>query len=559
MLFQGVLLMLPSFIRDTIHEVVKPLNPIIANGIATLHLDSSVQFIESVAECVFKTGLPPELKYLGPGVRCTPEEELAITTKGKGKSSTKKFYDVAESNVYLMKYSFQYLDEEPIHVYTHLAYSPGNNMLTLNGSRFMITPVLADLALSVQDHKTIFVRVLKARIKAHRTPSRYIVDGVLENMYVTHSNLYNKKTPMKPSTKAKHTLMHYCLSKYGFSETFKRFSGVVPDVIELSKYKTIQELHEDYPPKDWVFCKSANSASRPGAMMQKLNFKLAIPRAKFDKNLYLMAGAFFYICDHFPSHVNFKDVSFAEPIEGFHLDNPSIWRILLGYCIFNDSIYIGKLLNDVTDHINSIDRYIDPIYGSKLKRLGYPCETTYELFHTIMLRFDEWILESDDRVCTMYGKEISVLPYVYDEIISGFNSVIFGLNKLKGKGFNSKRFAELLRAQIRPWIAFKMKNHQEVTSISFSGDNIALAVTNSLMAQGDMAVRGGKTRKSNTDPSLKMHVSIGEVGDVYGVLKSEPSGRRRINPLLQLEGGQTVIRDESIRAQLDMIQVEINK
>jgi hypothetical protein len=104
------------------------------------------------------------------------------------------------------------------------------------------------------------------------------------------------------------------------------------------------------------------------------------------------------------------------------------------------------------------------------------------------------------------------------------------------------------------------KNHGEVSTISSPGDNKAFKITSILVPQsGSSRLGSRKDRAVINDPSKRLHVSVAEVGGYANLPKSEPSGRSRINPHLQVDVKGVVMRNPTHAALLDGIQEQIRR
>jgi len=115
------------------------LNADLAKGLAVKHLAEVEAYVDSIFRAVAK-GFPEGLTY----VKCersTPQQEFDEVTKKK--NGSKRYYDVATSNLYMMVYVFKYRGEE-IRRFMSMPYVNDAGVIFLGGSRFVISPVLSD-------------------------------------------------------------------------------------------------------------------------------------------------------------------------------------------------------------------------------------------------------------------------------------------------------------------------------------------------------------------------------------------------------------------------------
>lgn len=540
--------MFPKSLLKLIDEDTPKLNEQLASGLACTHL----KFVEEYVDSIFKSaamGFPPGLKYLGCR-RCTPQEEYFETTKKKG---SRCVFDVARSDVYYMEYKFSYMDAPLPSRYLQLPFVNDAGVIHLGGSRFVISPVLSDRVISV-GLSSVFVRLLKARLTFNRTHQHYMANGHREIVQVVWSEIYNEKSragKKRTKSKANCTLVHYLLCKYGLTEMFKRFGNCTP-IIDVKD--NVSEAM--YPKEDWVICYSGcyMSPNKPKgfgkAYYESSDICLVIPRSEYTLMVKNLVGGFFYCVDFFPSHIRPE-----------YLDHKELWMYLLGIIIWSSDINRGKLINDVSDHIASLDEYVDGIISAKLRNIGYFCTDIYQIFGLVIDKFDDWVLSSDDRVNTMYDKELSILYYICYEISSAIFKLYFKLKASQKKELNISKITNIMNMNLKTGLIFRInKDHGEVTTTSTSGDNKALKTTLLLVPQsGSNRNKSKKDRAALNDPAKRLNASIAECGSYSALPKCEPTGRSRLNLHIKADPSGLLIRDEKFRAMLDNVQSMIRR
>ena len=534
--------MIPKSALKALDSVAPKLNPILANGLATTHMLEVEKYIESVFRSV-AVSFPPGFKYLD-GKKCDPLQEYAEISRTK---NGKMVFDVARSDIHLMEYRFQFMDEPIISRFIYLPFVGQAGTIHLSGSRFIISPILADKVISV-GLNTTFVRLLKSKLTFNRTSHHYKADNLVENTQVAWGKIYNKtsKTAQpKATTSAKSSLVHYLLCKHGFHCMFELYANCRPVIGD-------SDITEDrFPKKDWVICESTQIHPKNyKSIYEGTKIKIAVRREEYNDDVKNLLAGFYYVVDHFPSYVTTGDV-----------DHTSVWKVLMGHVIWSGNVGANRLYSDVNDHILSLDEYLDMIYAAKLRDAGYPCNDIYALFYTIIKNFNEWLMTADDRVCTMYDKELAVLPFVCSEIVSGINNFYFNFNAAKKKELTGKKILTLMNLYLRQGMVFKLaKEHGEVSTQGTSGDNMALKITNILVPQH----KSSKTNKSKarvvlSDPTKRLHVSIAEVGGAWAIPKAEPDGRSRLNLTLTTDESGLVLRDPKYVELLDSVQQKLKR
>jgi hypothetical protein len=513
------------------------------------------KYVDDIIVSVSKS-FPEGLVYNG-CKRCTPREEFAEKTK---KNGTRREFDVAKSDIYMMKYYFSYKGEmidPPRHLY--LPYVSEGGCITMSASRFNISPILTDKTISV-DTSSIFIRLTKDRLTFKQVAQHFLIDSKQHTVKVVWSLIYHRNPKMKltaATTNAKSTLMHYLFCKYGFTKTFEMFGGCKP-IVGGTEINT-----DTYPPDEWSICTS-NAQIRQKSMKrgyyEPSTIRVAVRKSDLTPMVRSMLGGFFYTVDNFPDRI------LPE-----HVDKQNLWMILMGHIIFSGSIGEGKLYLDIADHIGSLDEYLDNLIIPKLKDVGVDVENIYQLFSVIIERFNDWMLEETDKVGSMWDKELSILYYILEAINHAIVKMSYKLTasaktaalrvSAGKKELTIKDISAVIKSTLKPGLIFSItKNHGEVSTISNPGDNKAFKVTSMLIPQtGSKRSSGRKDRAIMNDPTQRLHVSIAEVGGYSNLPKSDPSGRNRVGPFCEFDSKGVIIRNPKYKELLDSIQKLIQR
>lgn len=527
-----------TFLIEKIKEATPKINPLIANGIAVEHMKSSEEYIDSILRNVSKD-FPEGLKYVN-YERCSIQDEFMEVSK---KRNNKRYYDIARSDIYMVKLFFTFKGQPmpPRHIF--LPFVSSGATMMLSGTRYLISPVLTDKVISVGLNE-VFVRLLRAKLKIHRTPQNVMFNGVKDEVQVIWSEIHNKNSEMKKlksPVKAYTCLTHYLFCKYGFYETFTRFADCTPVVGE-------HEITEEaYPPDKWVICTSRRNRPK-GAMRgpyNPSNLRVAIPIEQFTQKVKNLVAGLFYVADYFPQRITPQ-----------YIDLPSNWKVIMGLILFTDSYTFGKLHEDIEKHLRSLDQYIDVLVAVKLKDIGYDIKDVYELFSLIIGNFTDWIHKANDTINSMYDKELSVLYDVLYDITSSIFDMLFKLRAVTKKELTMDETIKLMNKHLKQRSIFHItKQRKGVSTVSSSGDNKYFKMTSVLVSQGSSNGRPSKTeRKSVEDPQLQLHSSIAEVGSFLFLPKPDPSGHGRISPWVNIDASANIVRDPERRELIDEVQ-----
>lgn len=497
-----------------------PLNRQVMEGLAMTYMPKAEEYIDQVFRSANRS-FPQGLCYVG-YERCTPEEEFAEITKVK---NNKRIFDLAKSDLYLVKYKFTFNGEAIPDRYIYLPYVNDAGIFSLGGAMFHVTPVLSDKVIS-PGIDSIFVRLLRDKIIFKRVGYNINVDGVNTATHVVWSQLYrkqrdNKKVPA--TTNAVTCVAHYLFAKYGFEETFRRYAGFVPEVGEA-------EITTDhYPEKDWIIC--ASTKTRPKTY--KLDFyegteiRLAIPRSKWNNNVKALVTGFYYVVDNFPNR--FKPG---------YLNSTSLWMILMGHIVFSGLFGENKLYQSIQEHFVSLDDYVDSIVVEKLKENNHHIENFYDLLMLIMGNFSSLALDSEHSTLSMYGKSLEVLYYVLYDITSGIFKVNFRLSKLASKKpLTMKDVVETFNKNMKMGAVFGLSSGKIITeSVSYSGDHKYPKITAKITEQESLpGATRGRTKRLVMGEDKHVDISMVEAGSILFLSKSNPTPTNHVNPYVCLD------------------------
>jgi len=508
------------FLSDIIDRSVPRANPFIMEGLGTYMMRQAEEYVDTTFKSAAK-GFPAGLEYVG-YERCTPNEEYNEVTRPK---NNKRVYDLAKSDIYLMKFYFKFGGVPIPPRYMYLPFVTQAGLINLGGNCFHLSPVMSDKVISPSSN-SVFIRLQRDRINFDRTHHTVCVDGANETVRVVWSKLHRKpqnanKTPI--TTKAVSSIVHYLLAKYGYTEMCNRYLGFVPVV------GTDDITVEKYPPDQFVICESSKikPATFMGLTYVSTELRMAIPKEKWDYQTKMFVGGIFYVFDHFPTRMRPE-----------HIDNKSLWMILLGNIIFSGLYGDGKLHDDIKEHLVSLNQYLDTVITVKLKELGYDVGDFYDLLALTVKNFDKWVSESEETSITLFGKTLEVLYYALYDITSSIFKTNFKLNKLSHrKILTSKEVIETMNKELPLGAVYGLtKGNIAVTNVAYSGDNMYPKITSVVALQQVIsgANRGRKTRMV-VDSSKRAHPSMLEVGSILFLSKSNPTPAVRANMYMHFD------------------------
>lgn len=519
------------------------LNREVAIGLAHVHLKRAVDVIEDIQEIVSE-GYPEEFKYVG-SAPVTPQEEFNMRTAKRGRRTI----DIARNDTFLRRYDYEF--ERKIYSrWVAIPFARPGGLINLDDTEFHISPIVCDRTLS-ESGGTIFTKLIMGRFITRRRIYQYMANDSKEIVFILYSSIYNrtkKNKALKHGIKAETTLLHYLFGKWGFSETFEYLTGYVPEAGIPGAF-----TEEEYPSKDWVICRSVGVKPSHSYVEKEWwvpNVELAIPRIYYTPIMRHLVSGFFYLTDHFP-----------KLIQADNLDKINMWRVALGQLIWGTSISRAKLIIDVEEHYDSLDLYVDKIMQRRFNKLNMNITNVYQLLAYIMKHFTEMVLIYRDNQGSMYDKQLNVLDYTLQPIISSITTFGFELYKKTKKGLSDSSVSRTLNTQISMDAVKQLKSrHGGMQAVVSSTDNMIFKLTSVVVAQESSDKSKKKTTgTADKDPNKCLHASLAEVNGHYVITKNDVSGRGKINPCVLIDTDGDIIRNPELVETVDRAQAGLKR
>ena len=533
---------------------VTPFNPVIAEGYAVSQLKECEGHLTRLIRSAM-TGCPEEFRFEGI-TPCSPQEMLAINLRKRGSRS---YYEVSKNTLDAVKLNWSYkgVPLQPAAVF--VPYSKEAGLLYIRGALFGASPVLVDKSISV-GLSYIFIPLNGAKLTFSRMVHNVVIDDVTVCKYVIWSKVYNRsasslKKQERRTINAETTMPHYLFCRFGLRETFARFAGVE---IVCGNSTTVNK--DIYPASDWMifrsFAEETQVAPRGLGKVSYTasNFRIAIKRESYNGMAEGLLVGLFYIIDHFPDRITARMIANIDDAIKLE-DECNLWQLLLAHIIFATGVSEGKLLQDIAPHMQSIATYVDDETKVALADDNIHVDDFYELIAHIIDTFSIRIMESPDDIASMYGKRLELLRYILSPITHNIYRMMYAIKGGK-QIMDVDNLNKCINNFISPLLIQSINHkHGEVRSVSSPSDNMLFTITSTLVLQTNSSgMTPAKTKDNANDPSGLLDVSIAEVGNYCAVQKSEPTGRGRLNPTIQIGPNGEILRDERKRNFLDAIQ-----
>lgn len=524
-------------------------NSDVVKGIAVKDVPFSKSYIDNIIRCG-EDQYPDGFEYIGSEV-CDPLTEYNTITRVRAGSN--RVYDIARSDVRLVKYRFSLHGKELAPMFMYIPFVRQAGMLYVSGKQFAVAPVMGDIAFEIEEN-SVFIRIPRAPISFNRENHTIVVDGIRTKDYVVHSLLHNKggkksrsKSDLIRMGKVYSSMPHYLFCKFGVTGAFEKYCGTRPVITTESEYDPVK-----YPPEHWVKVSSLKKA--PDGINPRRHYAsiatdvvLLIDRGAWTDMAKSFATGFFYVLDHFPEY--------AEKTE--ELYDPWWWCVFMGFILWSEANKHGKLVDEVETHLRSLDSYVDQETVKTLEEVQVECHDFYDLMAYIMREMQNMLDSKRGREACLYNKRLEVLRYLLRNINNSMFEFLFRITGNNKKELTAKEYEELLRKYFRPWLIHGISSaaeHPEVSSVSNPSDNYFFKITSVIVQQNDTHGRGKSQDAKPIGPTMYLHSSFAAVTG-FGVLpKSTPIGNNRFNPCVKLDDKHTTVEPIEHKESLDGVQ-----
>lgn len=532
-----------SRLLDGACKFMPEINPIIATGVAKEQIRGVEAFVDQILRAA-AADFPEGLTYDGYN-RCTPQDEFNAITRVR---DNKQLFELARSDFYMVSYQFSFQGKPLFPRHLHLPYIRDGGLLYVRGKMFSVSPVLTDRLFSITADD-MFIQLTRKRLTFERTSHRVIVNNESELVNIVWSWVHVKAAAKNKSKKANRiivsTLAHYFFAKYGFIQTLKRYTNA--DVIVGTDEINVH----NYPKDEWViFCSvGVCPTALPTYSYKTTPLRVAVRKDQCTIDVKSFIGTFYYIVDHYPQRFDVESI-----------DDPWIWKVVLGHIIYEAGTSEGLMVNEIEDHLNSIEEYIDAIVIKQFEVAGHNFKDIHDMFLYVIQQLSQPSATDGSYESSMYDKRLTTLRYLMYDIIAEINQLMFDLRNItkKRKELDETQINNIFNMRLRSDLITRItrhSNHPEVVPVSVSNDNMFFGVTAVMVSQEKTSTRGGSKGKMNLkDPSKHLHASVAEVASYNNLPKADPTGRSRINPCLKLTPDFTVVRDPQHREVLDAVQ-----
>lgn len=502
---------LASFIKGITPQFNRPL----LEGLCYHRINKAIHYIDRFIKYSCQSKTDTHLQYLG-YKEMTPKEEIKFLFN----KTSKVVHDIAENDIYLVKFMFQYGDEpEPREYFFYLPFMHKGNIIHLSGNKFLTMPVLSDKVVSIGD-KIIFINILTAKYSFTRSYFSVVINGNFHRVSVVNTELYkNQVKKLEDTTKANTTVMHYLLANYGYTKTMQMLLGFVPTpVYDYNKGDKTVFSSTGNPPQGYIKNK---------LLYQPTNIKFLVDNDKYNEDVLYCLGNMYYILDNFPESITIDE-----------LDNTVVWKRLLGEIIHSGNHGLHYLNEKIGAHFNDLNSNFDTITVNKLRDINVTANNLMELLGVIFKNFNSWIMNNESR-SLYYNKTYEVESFVLSHLTSRITRIVLDINKeelrINGGKLESKIVDKIFKKYFVTRAIFSLKKEKQyVGSIEYSGDHLYFKNT-SMVVQQESDFININNPDVNTSERKKIVASMATVGSILGLSKKNPTPLIRANPYVNVD------------------------
>lgn len=490
-------------------------NKELVEGFVFNRINKAINYIDNFIKYSCNSKTNTHLRYLG-YKEVSPRDEIKFLFN----KTSKVIHDIAENDIYLVKFMFQYGDEEEVREhFFYLPYLNKGNIIHLSGNKFLVMPVLSDKVVSIGE-KIIFINILTAKYSFTRSYFGIIVNDNYRRVPIINTELYkNQVKKLEDTTKANTTVMHYMLANYGYTKTMQMLLGFVP-----------KPVYDSNNSKKMIFKTTGNVPNgyiRNKQLYQPTNIKFIVDEKDYTEEVLYCIGNMFYILDNFPDSITIDE-----------LDNTSMWRRLLGEIIHSGNHGLAYLNEKISAHFNDLNSNFDTVTINKLKDIDIDTTNLMELLVVIFRNFNNWIMNVETR-SLYYNKTYEVESFVLSHLTSRITRIVLDINKeelrVDGQKLDSKIIDKIFKKYFVTRAIFSLKKEKQyVTSIEYSGDHLYFKNT-SMVVQQESDFININNPDVNTSERKKIVASMATVGSILGLSKKNPTPLIRANPYVNVD------------------------
>jgi hypothetical protein len=450
----------------------------------------------------------------------------------------KNIININADEAVLVNYNFSYFDRM-FSIPLYIPYIYEDSQLIIGGIHYECLLSMIEKLFSVRtDVNGLTIKVIRSPFSCYHNTLHPFTDEISGEQFVgsiVSCKIYLKKISKTKKTKA--TVIHYLLCRYSLQEMLMMFD-LDPDSIHFVEW-------EKEPDLDYYYFKMKKSSNKH----EQIYLKVKKTDMLANRLLYDIVTTIVYITS------GFRNINYDELIN----DSKTIFMILLGKIIYNNSLDRIHALSYMHKHLESVDTYLDNYTRDIYHLNDIKVNNIYELLVFVVKNISKIILGYPNN--NMYKKRLEAINnIIIDNLIRSVNYKIYKYDRKPDFDHMFKMINKSLKVTPR----FILKHLGKSDSVRFSpsiyGDNWLLSVGDKIVKRLSASIKGnvgskggGKSHGSGINAHVnRFHPSMLVVESAIG-FSSKPGSNCLLNPYAIIDSSGGFVRDE-FAEQTDIIQ-----
>lgn len=536
--------------------------------------------------------LPKGFRYVDYRVMDPLEMSLWQREKSKGSRNGNRGrprgIDVARSDYYMIELRFE-LPKTPLgEIPTRKAvmfvpFIRRGGFMSVRGTEYHTSAVYHTPGLCLMEEGLFanFNFSRKVKFKDNARYSHVYIQGRANAFKMPSTEDFYKGTLNDGGRKLKPTpLPLWLFARYGFSEAIRRYTGVNVAIVTEDIARSLDTEH-------YVIIRSGNEK-----VNKHLAYVLAVPKkdlpstqtgfvwTKDEANLLTLCVAFFDAANFFAanrtSEVGYllKSETISPEEDIMELNDPDVWKIILGKCVLGVSGDPAEILKRIRHHLNESLRYICPRFLGELQSNDEEVPDDLDIFDFLYYtttKLNERRNRKTNDIASLYGKRLTVVDYLLLGK-DGFTSAVSHLRwKLEGlvKDTTPEELAQVdLTGKITNFINTYMSvgllqglesTHGEVSTYSCATESLVLGVSTHAIDQTETSKRSSRASVNLDDRRNHIDVSFMEAGSIMYLPKSGPFGPSILSPYVKLSPKYIIMQKPYLKSILEPAAIDLAK
>jgi len=429
-----------NLLRKMLGDVTPKFNKDVVDGSIKKTFKTFPEYLDSIlTSSIVSLSSNVDLKYLGIR-RVTPRDEI---NKIIMSSENNIQYDIARNDIYLIELKFSYMGTV-FSRYLYLPYADKGNIIRFSNTPYHVIPVLSDTIIS-PNHKEVFIRLLKAKLSFKSNIKNFILNGEKTPGEVIHCQILrvNEAQIVDNIGKPLVATAIYLTAELGFKEAFRKYCNIDDIFItydEVDKFKDEYDVYE-------------SARVKPRGHKETVyiphSVKICVRKGSYNtESVQKIIFGILYVFDMFPNTAN----EIVDVINKHDINTEVMyWKMHIASLSYKNSFSMDRMYDDVLNHFDALEGYIDNDVRAKLKDTGKHIDTFFDLIALVLENYSLWIMNSKEYNSSIENRYIDVKYYILYDIIIGFNRILLNLNKRAGKKqVTMKEVQSLFKSELKP-------------------------------------------------------------------------------------------------------------